>query len=144
MAAALIAKAAHRSQSWDEAATVIAQADSLGARCAELAWDDADAFREALDALDRGVEVAAPLRRTTDVLLELAETAADVASLAARTAERCDGRFSGDAAAAAALAAESLVSVNLTVTETDERLQRAHSLAEGAAAAALRALRAGA
>lgn len=149
MAASLTAKAARLSESWGEAPTVIARADSLGARCTELAQADAAAFRAALAALDEGAAVAEPLRQTTDLLLQLAETAADVADLAARTAERCDGRFSGDAAAgavlaaAAALAAESLVSANLTVTDTDEHLRRAHSIAEGAAASALRALKAG-
>ena len=47
-------------------------------------------------------------------------------------------------AAAAALAAESLVSTNLTVTDSDERMRKAHALAEDAAAAALRALKANA
>jgi methenyltetrahydrofolate cyclohydrolase len=149
MAAGLTAKAARRSESWQEAQTVIVRADALSARCAELAQLDGEAFEQALAALEKGEAVAAPLRRTTDLLLDLAETAADVAALAARTAERCDGRFSGDAAsgavlaAAAALAAESLVSVNLTVTDSDERLRKAHSLAEDAAASALRALRTG-
>ena len=150
MAASLTAKAARLSESWGEAPTVIARADALGARCAELARLDARAFAEALAALDGGESVFAPLRRTAELLLELAETAADLADLAARTAERCDGRHSGDAAtgavlaAAAALAAESLVSANLTVGDSDERMRRAHSLAEDAAAAALRALKAGA
>jgi len=147
MAAGLTAKAARRSESWGEAPTVIARADALGVRCAELAQLDAEAFEQALAALEKGEAVAAPLRRTTDLLLELAETAADVAALAARTAEHCDGTFSGDAAsgavlaAAATLAAESLVSVNLTVTDSDARMRKAHSLAEDAAASALRALK---
>ena len=128
---------------------MIARVDFLGARCAELAKLDAQVFEEALAALETGVGVAAPLRRTTDVLLELAETAAEVAALAARTAERGDARFRGDAASAAVLAAaatltaEALVAVNLTVTDSDARLQTAHSLAEDAAASALRALKAG-
>jgi formiminotetrahydrofolate cyclodeaminase len=149
MAAALTAKAARSAESWGEAPTVIARADSLGARCAELAKLDAEVFEEALAALETGEAVAAPLRRTTEVLLELAETAAEVAALAARTAERGGGTFRGDAAsaavlaAAATLAAEALVATNLTVTDSDARLRRAHSLAEDAAASALRALRAG-
>ena len=149
MAAALTAKAAQRSESWGEAPTVIARVDFLGARCAELAQLDAQVFEEALAALETGVGVAAPLRRTTDVLLELAETAAEVAALAARTAELGGDRFRGDAASAAVLAAaatltaEALVAVNLTVTDSDARLQKAHSLAEDAAASALRALKAG-
>ena len=39
--------------------------------------------------------------------------------------------------------AEALVAVNLTVTDSDARLHTAHSLAEDAAASALRALKAG-
>ena len=150
MAAALTAKAARRSESWGEAPTVIARVDFLGARCAELAELDAQVFEDALTALEIGEAVAAPLRRTTDVLLELAETAAEIAALAARTAERGGAGFRGDAAsaavlaAAATLAAEALVAVNLTVTGSDARLRTAHSLAEDAAASALRALKAGA
>jgi methenyltetrahydrofolate cyclohydrolase len=150
MAASLTAKAARRSlDSWAEASGVLAQATVLGARCAELARLDADAFGVALAALEQGEAVEVPLEHAAAVLLELAETAADVSVLAARTAENGDGTFRGDAAsaavlaAAATLAAEGLVAANLTVTGSDARLVRAHSLAEAAAAAALRALRAG-
>jgi formiminotetrahydrofolate cyclodeaminase len=150
MAASLTAKAARRSLgSWAEAAGVLAQSHVLGSRCAELARLDSEAFGVALAALEEGRAVEAPLQRAAAVLLELAETAADVAALAAQTAENGDGTFRGDAAsaavlaAAATLAAEALVAANLTVTESDARLAKAHSLAETAAAAALRALAAG-
>jgi formiminotetrahydrofolate cyclodeaminase len=150
MAASLTTKAARRSlDSWSEAPGVLAQARVLGARCADLARLDADAFRVALAALEEGEAVEVPLERAAAVLLELAETAADVAVLAARTAENGDGTFRGDAvsaavlAAAATLAAEALVASNLTVTGSDARLTKAHSLAEEAAAASLRALAAG-
>jgi formiminotetrahydrofolate cyclodeaminase len=150
MAAALITKAAtHSVGSWPEADQAVEQADALAKRCVELARVDAEAYREALAALEEGEAIAAPLRRTTEVLLELAETAADVAALAARTAERGDGTLRSDAvsgavlAAASSLVAEALIAVNLTVTDTDERLRRAHVLAEEAAASALRALKAG-
>jgi formiminotetrahydrofolate cyclodeaminase len=150
MAASLTIKAARRSlDSWTEAPGVLAQARALEARCAELARVDADAFAVALAALEKGEAVEAPLDRAASVLLDLAETAADIATLAARTAEKGDGTFRGDAAsatvlaAAATLAAEALISGNLTVTRSDARLTKAHLLAEGAAAAALRALAAG-
>ena len=79
----------------------------------------------------------------------LADTAADVAVLAALTAEFGDGTYRGDAAAAAILAeagaraAAKLVAVNLTVTEDDERLRRAREAEEAARRAAARALDAG-
>jgi formiminotetrahydrofolate cyclodeaminase len=150
MAASLTAKAARRSlDSWAEARGVLAQARVLGDRCAELARLDADVFGLALAALERSEAVELPLERAAGVLLELAETAADVAVLAARAAENGDGTFRGDAAcgavlaAAATLSAEALVAANLTVTKSDPRLAKAHALAEEAAAAALRALAAG-
>ena len=146
-AASLAAKAAKRSvTSWPEAPGVVAQARILAARCAELARLDAEAFGEALAALDAGSGVEAPLDRAVAVLLQLGETAADVAVLAARTAEHCEGTFRGDTASAAVLAeaaaraAEALVRGNLTVTPEDPRLARARSLTETAAAAARRAL----
>ncbi len=80
------------------------------------------------------------------VPLQIAETAADTASLAALAAELCDGTFRADAAAAAVLAAAGaraaahLVAVNLTVQEGDQRLTRARRNADSAEDAAARAL----
>ena len=100
MGAALVAAAARGSRdSWPEAVGVAAQAAALETRCVELAQADAAAFAEAVAALDRGSEVEEPLREAVSVLLELGETAGDVAGLAALTAERCQGTFRGDAAA---------------------------------------------
>jgi formiminotetrahydrofolate cyclodeaminase len=150
LAASLVAKAARRSVgSWPEASGVVAQAQALAARCAELAALDAEAFDEALAALDAGAGVEPPLLRAAGVLLQLGEVAADVAVLAARAAEHGEGTFRGDATSAAVLAeaaaraAETLVRGNLTVTPTDERLTRAHLLTETAAAATRRALDSG-
>ena len=78
--------------------------------------------------------------------LEIAETAADTASLAALAAELGDGTYRSDAAAAAVLAAAGaraaahLVAVNLTVQEGDVRLVRARASEQVAADAAARAL----
>jgi formiminotetrahydrofolate cyclodeaminase len=111
----------------------------------ELAQADAAAFAEAVAALERGSEVEEPLREAVSVLLELGETAADVAGLAALTAERCEGRSRGDAAAAAQLATAAteviatLVEVNLTVGVGDERLIQARRLVEAATRAARQA-----
>ncbi len=150
LAASLVAKAAKRSVgSWPDAAGVVAQARKLEARCAELARLDADAFEEALAALEANAGIDLPLARAVDVLLELCEAAADVALLASRTAEHGDGTFRCDAASAAVLAegvaraAGALVRANLTVIASDPRLGRARSLAETAAESARRAVDAG-
>ncbi len=150
MAASLAAKAARRSVgSWPDAPGVLAQARVLASRCAELARLDAEAFAAALAALEERTAVEPPLARTAEVLLEVGEAAVDVGLLAAQTAELGDGAFRGDAvcaavlAEAAARAAEALVAVNLTVSEGDDRLARARSHTEAAAAAARRALASG-
>ena len=73
--------------------------------------------------------------------LTIAETACDVALLAANAAEyvrlevQPDARAAGSLAAAAASAAALLVEVNLTATADDERVRQARRAAEGAAAA---------
>ena len=150
MAAALVAKAARRStDSWPDARGVAAQAGSLGARCSELAESDSLAFEAALQALESRADVHARLADTVVVLLALGEVAADVAELAARTAEHCDGTFRADAVCAALLAeagacaAAVLIAGNLTVTSGDERLRRAQRLGEVATEAVRRALEAG-
>jgi formiminotetrahydrofolate cyclodeaminase len=150
LAASLVVKAAKRSDgSWAEAAGVVAQAHLHATRCIELAARGADAFDEALLALAAGAGVELPLERAADVLLELCDVAADVAVLAARTAEQGDGTFRADAASASVLAegvaraAEALIRANLTVTASDHRLVRARSLTEVAADARRRALDAG-
>lgn len=150
MAAALLAKAArHSADTWPDARGVAAQAGSFAARCLELAESDARAFAAALKALEERTGIEPSLDQTVVVLLALGEIAADVAELAARTAEHCDGTFRGDAVSATLLAEAAarsvavLVAGNLTVAEGDERLRRAKRLAELATAAARRALDAG-
>jgi hypothetical protein len=150
MAASLVAKAARRSaDSWRDAAGVAAQAESLASRCDELAESDARAFAAALRALEERSDVEGPLAESVDVLLVLCETATDVADLAARTAEQCDGTYRADAVCAALLAEAAtssvavLVAANLTVTERDERLLRAKRLSAAATTALRRALESG-
>ena len=147
MAAALVAKAARRSaDSWPEAAGVAAQARSLAARCLELAESDSRAFAAALQALGDRTEIDVRLDQAVVVLLAVGEVATDVAELAARTAEHCDGTFRGDAVSAALLAeaaahgAAALVAGTLTVAEGDPRLIRARRSADAATAAARCAL----
>jgi formiminotetrahydrofolate cyclodeaminase len=152
-AAGLVTMAARRSaDSWPEARGVAAQARTLLARTAPLAQSDADAWHAALDALEEPPgedELEERLTRAAQVPLAIADTAADVAELAALVAEMGDGTYRGDAAAAALLAeagaraAEKLVAVNLTVTPEDPRLVRARRAAEAAHAAVARALDSG-
>ena len=80
-------------------------------------------------------ELEAKLDLSCAVPLEIAEAAADTASLAALAAELGERDVQADAAAAAVLAAAGaraaahLVAVNLTVTEGDVRLARARERA---------------
>lgn len=151
LAAALVTKAAHASsESWTEAAGVLAQASLLRDRCVRLADADARAFAAALSALDGKDEALVDrLDQAAEVPLQIADAAADVAALAAVAAECCEGAFRADAATAAvfaeaaARAAARLVEVNLTVTGGDPRLHRAQRFVADAAASAARALDAG-
>lgn len=145
-AAAVVAAVARFSG--DEAAA--AQAESLRARARPLAAADAEAYaaaaarlasREGDDfALGRALEDAA------DVLLEIADAAADVAELAALVADRCRPALRPDAAAAAMLAEASaraaahLVEVNLAVEQDDQRSRRCRAAVDAAAAALERVL----
>jgi formiminotetrahydrofolate cyclodeaminase len=154
-AAGIVVMVARQSaESWDDSAGIAAQALALQARAAPLALANAQVWDEALDALEAvradetpangGLE--AKLDLSAAVPLEIAETAADTASLAALAAELGDGTYRSDAAAAAVLAAAGaraaahLVAVNLTVQEGDVRLVRARASEQSAADAAARAL----
>lgn len=159
MAAALVSMVARASRdAWPEAAGVAAQAGALRRRLAELAEIDAEAYEEALVALQlpralepevRNATIGLTLGRAADVPLAIAEAAADVAELGALTAEEADPNLRGDAVAAAVIgesaarAAANLVRVNLTTTEGDERVVLAGTLAQTAADAASRALAVG-
>jgi formiminotetrahydrofolate cyclodeaminase len=150
LAASLVTKVARASRdSWADAAGVAAQACELQQRCPTLARDDADAWREALEALGSSSgamegELARRLDRAADLPLAIAETGADVAGLALLAAERGEASLRGEAVAAAVLAeagvraAAHLVVINLKAGADDERLARA-GRAERAAAAAVSA-----
>jgi len=147
LAAALVAKAASRSEGWSGAEGARAQALDLRDRLLALAGQDARAYEQALTALERrDTGLARALDRSAEVPLAIAETAADVALLAAEAAESADGAARADASAAAALAsgaaraAVRLVEVNLGMLQEDERLGRARKAAEVADDAAKRAL----
>jgi formiminotetrahydrofolate cyclodeaminase len=147
LAAALLAKAAARSDGWTEAEGARAQALDLRDRLLDLAGEDARAYQRALTALERrDAGLAKALARAAEAPLAIAEAAADAALLAAEGAERADGSARADAAAAACLAsgaataARRLVEANLAAVGEDERVGRAGRAAEDAADAARRAL----
>jgi formiminotetrahydrofolate cyclodeaminase len=147
LAAALVAKSAARSSGWGGAEGGRAQALELRDRLLALAGQDARAYEQALTALERRDSgLARALAKAADVPLAIAETAADVALLAAEAAEHADGTARADASAAALLAAGAsraaarLVEANLTTVATDERVTRAQRAAEAGDDAARSAL----
>jgi formiminotetrahydrofolate cyclodeaminase len=155
MAAGLTAKVARASDDWREQLAAVAQAEKLRKRIAPLAQSGAEAYEEALAALRlpdrlepqvRDMAIGNVLVRSAEIPLQIAETGADVASLAALVADRGAPDRRGDAASAAVLAeagtrvAATLVAVNLTVTPEDERVGRARLQVELAAEAARNAL----
>lgn len=156
LGAALAGAAARASRGeWRDAAGVAAQADALGERARELARENAEAYQRARFALERTrampelrvAELPDVLSRSVDVLLQIGETAVDVAELSRAIATRATGDVRADAAAAAGLAAgaadaaASLVRANLVVTPEDEAALRAKRLAASAGDAARAAAR---
>jgi formiminotetrahydrofolate cyclodeaminase len=146
-AAALVAKAAVRSEGWSNSAGARAQAIDLRDRLLALAARDAKAYEAALGALEQPDDGLAPaLAEAAEVPLALAEAAADVALLAAHATERADGASRADAAAAATLAAGAaraaakLVAINLSTQPGDERIAAAARAVEAADDAARQAL----
>ena len=147
LAASLVAKSATRSEGWTGAEGARAQALELRDRLLALAGQDARAYERALTALERrDSHLARALATAAEAPLAIAETAADVALLAAEAAERADGSARADASAAASLAAGAaraaarLVEVNLATAPEDERVARAHRAAEAGDDAAKTAL----
>jgi formiminotetrahydrofolate cyclodeaminase len=152
VASSLVAMAARYSRNvWAEANTTVAQAEALRRRAERLARDDAAALEDVLatraNPVDprpeaRDFQLGRMLERAADIPLAIAETACDVAMLAAHAAERGDPEVRADAAAAARLAhgaagaAAHLVEVNLAAAADDRRVQRAQAIVERAAAAA--------
>ena len=148
LAASLVAMTARATSDWSEGSGVAAQALKLRRRLATLARTDAEAFAAVLSQLDapgrergRDTRLALALERASELPLAIAETAADVAALAAFAADRCVQRHRADAVAAAALAegaalaAAHFVATNLLAAPGDERTARARAAAEAASAA---------
>jgi formiminotetrahydrofolate cyclodeaminase len=155
-AAGLVAMVARCSKdSWPDAAGVAAQALAIQDRVGPLASVDAQAWDDALAALQRAgagepggsdAELESKLQLAASVPLEIAQLGADLADLAALASERCEGPYQADAVAAAALAAGAaraaahLVEVNLAVREGDSLLAQARASEQAATAAAERVL----
>jgi formiminotetrahydrofolate cyclodeaminase len=155
-AAGLVAMVARCSRgSWPEGPGVAAQALDIQRRVAPLVQTAAEVWDEALAALGSAgepgsagdIELEHKLVVAAAVPLEIARLGADVACMAVDAAERCEGAYHADAAAAAALAAGGtraavhLVEVNLAVREGDEQLKLARAIEQEASDAAARALR---
>jgi formiminotetrahydrofolate cyclodeaminase len=156
MAAGLVAKVARASDGyWEESGGVIGQAETFRARVAPLAQADADAYHEALAALRgreelveryRDQQLRAALERSAEIPIQIAESACDLACLAALLVENGNPEVRADAAAASILAesgarvAAALVETNLGATEDDARVRHVRSLVEVAADARERAL----
>jgi formiminotetrahydrofolate cyclodeaminase len=139
-AAELLAKLARgAADTWAEAGAVAAQAQSLHDRAAPLGEQASRAYEEALAAAGSDHEVGEAYARAAEPPLRIAETAADVAALAALVARNGDPAHRADAVVAALLAAgcaraaAELVAANLTASANDDLLRRAVALAEEAA-----------
>ena len=162
MAAGLVAMVAGASrEEWGEAKGAAAQANTLRERVAPLAQRNVDAYASAIARLraaeyapdeggpvpgsDPSQDLGPLLERAAQIPLEIAQSAVDVASLAAVVAERGNQSLRADAVAAALLAqgaaraAATLVEVNLGTTAADPRVVSARDLAGSANAAAERA-----
>jgi formiminotetrahydrofolate cyclodeaminase len=152
-AAAVVQMAARLSpESWADAAGVAAQAELLRDRAVKLVDDDAEAYRQALEARAAADTTARPEQRdwslgrvtaaAAEPPLALARLAADLGDLCAAAGERVEPRVHADVAAAAAIAAavargaRELVAVNLTALRGDERVEEADRLVTIAEAAA--------
>jgi methenyltetrahydrofolate cyclohydrolase len=145
-AAGLVAKVARASSdSWREARSVAAQADTLRDRVVPVVELDAETYEAALGTRAMGgddFELGRAYARAAEPPLQIVETAADVAMLAKLVAGCGEQSMRADALTAAALAAGAarsaaeLVAVNLTASPNDERVLQARRLAEEAAGAA--------
>ena len=157
MAAGLIASAARRSTSWEDARGVSAQAQALRSRVEKLAEANEEAYLEALALIEgadeqggRDAVIGKALETAAELPLAIAECAYDVALLGAEAAQHAARGGAEDAAAAALLAeaaahaAAGLIAANLVSMPGDERVEHAQRLAAAATDAARRAVAASA
>lgn len=155
-AAALVAMAARfASAQMAEGPAMAERADALRHRAGRLAEEDAAAYGEVLaayrlprepDGRGRAARVRATLLRATEVPLQVAEVAAEVAGAGARLARDGNPNLAGDAvtavllADAAARSAAGLVHTNVEAGKLGDDLVRRVEAYVAAAAEAARAL----
>ena len=147
LAASLCAMAARLSgRQLPEAAGLALEAEHLAGTVAPLAQADAEAYRAVIAALRQPPEpgrLTAALSDAADVPMQVAEAGVRVAALAARLAARGNPNLHGDAVTAGLLAeagarsACTLVRINLSGAQSDERLAKVERLL-GALPSALR------
>jgi formiminotetrahydrofolate cyclodeaminase len=144
MAAGLVRLVARVSDHWEDGPGIAAQASALGDRALSLADDDHRVYARAMAELaapGRDATLGTALRRAAEVPLQIAETAADIAALAALAAQEGSDTVRADAWAAAALAeaatvsAAQLVHVNLATRRDDELVSRAEEASRAASCA---------
>ena len=154
MAAALVTMVARGSTGWADGPGVASQARALRSRLTALGDDDVAAFEQVLATMrdrsgspeQRDFALGSALLRAAEVPLRIAESAADVAELAATAAAEGSPQLQPDATAAAALAeaatraAAHLVEINLAIVPGDRHSERAALLVTAAAGARERAL----
>ena len=158
MAASLVVMVGRTSPEWPDGTEIAIEAATLRDRLVALGAEDVRAFAAVLSAVRNPAESAAgalveALVRASEVPLEIAQSAADVAQLAARAADEGKSQLRPDANAAAILAeaatraAASLVRVNVaalpcdTDTVTTAELLAAARAAQDRAAGQIRAAR---
>jgi formiminotetrahydrofolate cyclodeaminase len=150
MAAGLVTMAARLSRNgWQDAAGAAAQAETLRLRVTPLVELNVEAYTDAvakLRAPSDDDEIGRALDRAAEIPLEIARAAADVGALAVLVAEQGEPSVRADVASAALLTqaaartAATLVEVNLTTTEGDDRIAAVQAFAAAAEAAAKQAL----
>jgi formiminotetrahydrofolate cyclodeaminase len=156
LAAGLVAMAARFSaRQVADCEALAREADQIRRRAADLAGDDADAYKEVLAASARtaaadqarqGDEVRSALGRAAEVPLEVTALGARTTTLAARLALEGNPRLHGDATTAALLAeaavraAAALVGINVDAAGGDKDLVRQAERHVHRSGAALRSL----
>jgi formiminotetrahydrofolate cyclodeaminase len=139
LGAALVEMSARFSHDWADGPASAARAKELRERLAALAPRDAEAYEALLAARRKGAGERDALSEASEVPLQIAEAAVEVAELALRVAADGNPNLRSDAttgaliAEAAARAAASLVEVNLEGSPDDPRARRARELTEAAA-----------
>ena len=151
VAASLVVMVGRHSSAWAEGAETAVAADRLRERLLVLADEDVEAVAAVIAAARNGrtgegvADLVAALLRSSEVPLEIAERAADIAVLARVAARAGKPPMRADAAAAATLAASaaavavSIVAGNLTAPQLGDSERDVARIREAASVALKRA-----